>query len=127
MRAPNASNAPSPAGLSADQRDRRDDRDSLKADVAAPGQHFDALRAGLLESRGTIEVVEADTGRTHRHAVFAGGDIVTGGETVIGAMGAGKRSAKAIHEYLMQEPGAATETVDVEKEELECSPDRASR
>ena len=80
-----------------------------------------------LSRRGTIEVVESETGRTHRHAVFAGGDIVTGGETVIGAMGAGKRSAKAIHEYLMQEPCAATETVDAEKEELECTPDRVSR
>ena len=33
--------------------------------------------------------------------VFAGGDIVRGGATVILAMGDGKGSAKAIHEYLM--------------------------
>lgn len=32
--------------------------------------------------------------------VFAGGDIVTGAATVISAMGAGKRAAAAIDEYL---------------------------
>jgi glutamate synthase (NADPH) small chain len=32
--------------------------------------------------------------------VFAGGDIVTGGATVILAMGAGRRAAKAIATYL---------------------------
>jgi glutamate synthase (NADPH/NADH) small chain len=32
--------------------------------------------------------------------VFAGGDIVTGSATVILAMGAGRRAAKAMHEYL---------------------------
>jgi glutamate synthase (NADPH/NADH) small chain len=33
--------------------------------------------------------------------VFAGGDIVTGSATVILAMGAERRAAKSIHEYLM--------------------------
>jgi hypothetical protein len=32
--------------------------------------------------------------------VFAGGDIVTGGATVILAMGAGRRAARAIAAYL---------------------------
>jgi glutamate synthase (NADPH/NADH) small chain len=32
--------------------------------------------------------------------VFAGGDIVTGGATVILAMGAGRRAAASIDEYL---------------------------
>lgn len=31
---------------------------------------------------------------------FAGGDIVTGSATVISAMGAGRKTAKAIDEYL---------------------------
>lgn len=46
--------------------------------------------------------IEADpaTQRTSRKGVFAGGDIVTGSATVILAMGAGRRAAKAIHEYL---------------------------
>jgi glutamate synthase (NADPH/NADH) small chain len=38
--------------------------------------------------------------KTSRKAVFAGGDIVTGSATVILAMGAGRRAAKAIDEYL---------------------------
>ncbi len=38
--------------------------------------------------------------RTSRTGVFAGGDIVTGSATVILAMGAGRRAAKSIHEYL---------------------------
>ncbi|MGA7292102.1 MAG: NADPH-dependent glutamate synthase [Terriglobales bacterium] len=46
--------------------------------------------------------IEADptTQRTSRKGVFAGGDIVTGSATVILAMGAGRRAAKSIHEYL---------------------------
>jgi len=46
--------------------------------------------------------IEADpvTQRTSRRGVFAGGDIVTGSATVILAMGAGRRAAQAIHEYL---------------------------
>jgi len=49
--------------------------------------------------RGYIEADEA-TGATCKHGVFAGGDIVTGGATVISAMGAGRRAARAIDEYL---------------------------
>jgi len=37
---------------------------------------------------------------TSKKGVFAGGDIVTGGATVILAMGAGRKAAKAINEYL---------------------------
>ena len=46
--------------------------------------------------------IQADpmTQRTSRRGVFAGGDIVTGSATVILAMGAGRRAAKSIHEYL---------------------------
>jgi len=40
------------------------------------------------------------TQRTSKVGVFAGGDIVTGGATVILAMGAGRRAAKSIDEYL---------------------------
>jgi glutamate synthase (NADPH/NADH) small chain len=35
-----------------------------------------------------------------RPASLAGGDIVTGGATVILAMGAGRKAAASIHEYL---------------------------
>jgi len=49
---------------------------------------------------GTIVVDE--NGKTSLEGVYAGGDIVTGEATVISAMGAGKKAAKAIHESLMK-------------------------
>jgi glutamate synthase (NADPH) small chain len=49
--------------------------------------------------RGYIQADETSQ-RTSRKGVFAGGDIVTGSATVILAMGAGRRAAKSIHEYL---------------------------
>ncbi|MDI6887642.1 MAG: FAD-dependent oxidoreductase, partial [Candidatus Thermoplasmatota archaeon] len=45
-------------------------------------------------------IVTDETGRTSREKIFAGGDIVTGAATVISAMGAGKKAARAIDEYL---------------------------
>lgn len=45
-------------------------------------------------------VADEATGRTSRPGVFAGGDIVTGSATVIQAMGAGKKAARAIDEYV---------------------------
>ncbi|MEM2386967.1 MAG: FAD-dependent oxidoreductase, partial [Candidatus Bathyarchaeia archaeon] len=47
---------------------------------------------------GTI--ITDENGKTSLEGVYAGGDIVTGEATVISAMGAGKRAARAIHEYL---------------------------
>lgn len=47
-------------------------------------------------------VADPDTGATSRDGVYAGGDIVTGAATVILAMGAGRRAATAIHEYLQR-------------------------
>jgi glutamate synthase (NADPH/NADH) small chain len=43
---------------------------------------------------------DPETTRTSKRGVFAGGDIVTGGATVVLAMGAGRRAAASIHEYL---------------------------
>ncbi|HXZ18615.1 MAG TPA: NADPH-dependent glutamate synthase [Candidatus Acidoferrales bacterium] len=52
------------------------------------------------DKRGYI-AADSTTQRTSRKGVFAGGDIVTGSATVILAMGAGRRAAKSIHEYLV--------------------------
>jgi glutamate synthase (NADPH/NADH) small chain len=49
---------------------------------------------------GTV-VAEEETGLTTMKGIYAGGDIVTGAATVISAMGAGRRAAAAMHEYLM--------------------------
>lgn len=51
--------------------------------------------------RGNI-VADEETGATTKEGVFAGGDIVTGAATVILAMGAGKKAAAAIDEYLQK-------------------------
>ena len=45
-------------------------------------------------------IVADESGATTREGVFAGGDAVTGAATVILAMGAGRRAAKAIDEYI---------------------------
>lgn len=45
-------------------------------------------------------LVDEKTMKTNKKGVFAGGDIVTGGATVILAMGAGRTAADAINEYL---------------------------
>ncbi len=55
----------------------------------------------ILTKKGNIKAGE-ETGATSREKVFAGGDIVTGAATVILAMGAGKRAARAIHDYLQK-------------------------
>jgi len=52
-----------------------------------------------LRRSGNIEA-DPETGKTSRKGVFAGGDIVTGAATVILAMGAGRKAAKAIDDYL---------------------------
>ena len=54
---------------------------------------------GLETNRHGCVVADED-GATTRPGVFAGGDTVTGAATVILAMGAGRKAAKAIHEYL---------------------------
>ncbi len=45
-------------------------------------------------------IVATEDGATSRAGVFAGGDAVTGAATVILAMGAGRKAAKAIDEYV---------------------------
>lgn len=45
-------------------------------------------------------IVTDEKCRTSVPDIFAGGDVVTGAATVIQAMGAGKKAAKAIDEYL---------------------------
>jgi glutamate synthase (NADPH/NADH) small chain len=52
-----------------------------------------------LNSRGYIKV-DPETMQTSIPGVYAGGDIVTGAATVIEAMGAGKRAALAIDNFL---------------------------
>ena len=55
---------------------------------------------GLQLNKWGYIVADAETQATSVPGVFAGGDIVTGGATVILAMGAGRRAARAIGAYL---------------------------
>ncbi len=55
---------------------------------------------GLKTNRKNYIEADAMTQKTSRKGVFAGGDIVTGSATVILAMGAGRRAAKSIDQYL---------------------------
>ena len=63
--------------------------------IKSTTEGLDTTRRGCL--------VADDEGRTTRPRVFAGGDAVTGAATVILAMGAGRRAAKAIHNSMMND------------------------
>ncbi len=65
----------------------------------SPNPLIKATTSGLdTNKRGCI--VADEYGQTSREGVFAGGDAVTGAATVILAMGAGRKAAKAIDEYI---------------------------
>lgn len=57
-----------------------------------------------LQSNKHGNILADEDGRTSREGVWAGGDIVIGAATVIKAMGAGKKAAKSIHDYVMTKP-----------------------
>ena len=59
---------------------------------------------GLALNKWGYIVADDRTQATNIQGVFAGGDIVTGGATVILAMSAGRRAAKAIACYLNGQP-----------------------
>ncbi|WP_031514734.1 NADPH-dependent glutamate synthase [Desulfofalx alkaliphila] len=79
---------------------------TVKADtvIIAIGQSPNPLirqtTQGLKAHKWGGLVVDEDTMGTSMEGVYAGGDVVTGAATVIMAMGAGKKAAKAIDEYL---------------------------
>jgi len=55
---------------------------------------------GLEVTRWGTIITDEETMRTTLEGVYAGGDVVSGAATVISAMGAGKKAAQAIDEYL---------------------------
>jgi glutamate synthase (NADPH/NADH) small chain len=66
-----------------------------------PNPLIPATTPDLETTRWGTVVAEEETGLTTMRGIYAGGDIVTGAATVISAMGAGRRAAVAMHEYLM--------------------------
>jgi glutamate synthase (NADPH) small chain len=78
----------------------------IEADVAviAIGQSPSPIIAkstpDLTTAKSGVVVVDQATMKTSKKGVFAGGDVITGGATVILAMGQAKVAAKAMAEYL---------------------------
>ena len=66
----------------------------------SPNPLIKSTTPGLKTEKWGGIIVEEETGATSRKGVYAGGDAVTGAATVILAMGAGKKAARAIDEYL---------------------------
>ena len=94
------------------------DESGRRSPVPIPGSEFEIPTETVIMALGTppnplivkttngLEatrrggLVADEEGRTTREGIFAGGDAVTGAATVILAMGAGRKAAKAIDEYL---------------------------
>ena len=94
------------------------DESGRRSPVEVPGSEFDIKTDTVIMSLGTSPnpliakttaglettrrgcLVADENGATTRPGVFAGGDAVTGAATVILAMGAGRKAAAAIHEYV---------------------------
>ena len=78
----------------------------IEADVAIvaigndPNPLIPQTTSGLETTKWGTIVADPETGATSIPGVYAGGDIVTGAATVIEAMGAGRRAARAIHAYI---------------------------
>jgi glutamate synthase (NADPH/NADH) small chain len=76
--------------------------------VVAIGQSANPIVASTatgVETNARGYFIADEDGRTTKPGVFAGGDIVTGAATVILAIGAGKKAARAMHDYLMGSKG----------------------
>ena len=66
----------------------------------SPNPLIPSTTKGLEINKRKCIVTEEETGLTTREKVYAGGDAVTGAATVILAMGAGKKAAASIDEFL---------------------------
>ena len=66
----------------------------------SPNPLISSTTQGLDTNKWKCIVADEETGLTSKEGVYAGGDAVTGAATVILAMGAGKKAATAIDEYL---------------------------
>ena len=94
------------------------DESGRRSPIEVPGSEFEIETDTVIMSLGTSPnpliakttaglettrrgcLVADENGATTRKGVFAGGDAVTGAATVILAMGAGRKAAAAINEYI---------------------------
>ena len=68
----------------------------------SPNPLIRSTTPGLETNRKGCLQVDEETMATSRPGVYAGGDAVTGAATVILAMGAGKKAAESMHQYLQE-------------------------
>ncbi len=68
----------------------------------SPNPLISSTTYGLDVNKRKCIVASEETGATSKEGVYAGGDAVTGAATVILAMGAGKKAAAGIHEFLQK-------------------------
>ncbi|MFX1505388.1 MAG: NADPH-dependent glutamate synthase [Promethearchaeota archaeon] len=66
-----------------------------------PNQLIAQTTPGLESTKWGTLVHTEETGKTTRERVYTGGDVATGAATVILAMEAGRKAAKAIHEMIL--------------------------
>ena len=71
----------------------------------SPNPLIASTTRGLETNRRGCLVADEVHGQTSREGIFAGGDAVTGAASVILAMGAGRRAARAIDEYVRAKSG----------------------
>jgi glutamate synthase (NADPH/NADH) small chain len=96
---PDSSGRPRPIPIQGSEFDLELDRVILALGTRPNPLVFGGAVGLEMTQHGTV-IASEDTGRTLKPHVWAGGDVVTGAATVISAMGAGKRAAVDIHQYL---------------------------
>lgn len=75
-----------------------------------PNQLIAQTTSGLETTRWGTFVHDEETGKTSRERIYCGGDVATGAATVILAMEAGRKAAKAIHKMILEKDlGITTE------------------
>ena len=82
------------------------DARASQRNVQVKGLPDDAVEPHMENETFVFSIADEETGATTKEGVFAAGDIVTGAATVILAMGAGKKAAAAIDEYLQKKKNA---------------------
>ncbi len=80
---------------------------AIMAIGTSPNPLIRSTTKGLETNKRGCLITEEETGLTTREGVYAGGDAVTGAATVILAMGAGKKAAVAMDEYIKTKSEAA--------------------
>jgi NADPH-dependent glutamate synthase beta subunit-like oxidoreductase len=77
----------------------------IEALGAAPDPETSAWAASGPDQSAGLIPVDPETCATHTPGIFAGGDIIRGSDLVVTAVRDGKRAARAITRYLLQEGG----------------------